>query len=64
MEEDNNHTHYYVTQLNYAVQEKELDMQHEQINADCTNADLIHHCELNHKQKDIELKQAEEHIVV
>ena len=63
-EKDDQHTHRYVACLNYAVRDKELDMQCQQLAAENANADLIHHRELVRMQKDIELKRAEESCIV
>ena len=57
------HTHRYVAKLNYAVRDKELAMQRELLAMESANADLVHRCELNRVQKDIELKNAEEHLI-
>ena len=56
-------TRRYVAKLNYAVQDKELAMQHELLATESANADLVHRRELDHVQKDIELKNAEEHLI-
>ena len=59
-EADSQHTHRYVAKLNYATRDKELDIQCEQLAAEHANADIEHCCELVRKQKDLELKNAEE----
>jgi hypothetical protein len=63
MEEDDQCIHHYVARLNYAVWDKEMEMQHDQLTTECANADLVHRCELDHGQKDIELKNAEENCI-
>lgn len=59
-EADSQHTRHYVAKLNYATWNKELDIQREQLAAECANADIEHHRELVRKQKDLKLKNAEE----
>ena len=63
MEEDNQRTCRYVAQLKYAVQDKEMEMQCDQLTTERANADLTHRCELDCMQKDIELKNAEENCI-
>ena len=60
MEKDDQHTCHYVAHLNYAVRNKELEMQHQQLAAENANADLVHCRKLDCMEKDIELKHAEE----
>jgi hypothetical protein len=38
-------------------------MQREQLATESANADLVHHHELDRVQKDIKLKNAEEHLI-
>ena len=63
MEEDDQRTRHYVARLNYAVWDKEMEMQRDQLTTEHANADLIHHRELDCMQKDIELKNAEENCI-
>ena len=63
MEEDDQRTCHYVARLNYTVQDKEMEMQRDQLTTERANADLIHRYELDHMQKDIELKNAEENCI-
>ena len=63
MEEDDQCTRCYVAQLNYAVWDKEMEMQRDQLTTEHANADLIHRRELDRMQKDIELKNAKENCI-
>ena len=59
-EKDDQHTCRYMACLNYAVCDKELEMQRQQLAAENANADLVHCHKLDRVEKDIELKHAEE----
>ena len=58
--EDDQCIHYCLTEINYTVCNKELEMQHSQLAKECINADIVHHCELKHMEKHIEQKNAKE----
>ena len=59
-EGDENCTHHYIARLNYSTRNKELEVQCNLMESDRTNAELVHHRELDHMQKDIDQTQAEE----
>ena len=59
-EGDENCTHHYIARLNYSTRNKELEMQCNLMESDRANAELVHHCELDRMQKDIDQMQAEE----
>ena len=59
-EGDENCTHRYIARLNYNTRNKELKVQCNLMESDHANAELVHHCELDRMQKDINWMQAEE----
>jgi DNA-binding helix-hairpin-helix protein with protein kinase domain len=62
-DKEDQRTRRFVAKMNYAVRDKELEMQRNQMTEERTNAEAIHHCELVRMQKDIKLKKAEESCV-
>lgn len=59
-EGDDQRTRRYLAKLNYAVRDKELEMQRSQLAEEHANADIVHRRELERMEKDIERKNAEE----
>ena len=59
-DQDDQCTHCYIAKLNYAVQDKKLEMQHNQMAEEHANADIAHCHKLECMEKDIEWKNAEE----
>lgn len=59
-EGDDQHTRRYLAKMNYAVRDKELEMQRSQMAEERANADVVHRRDLERMEKDIERKNAEE----
>ncbi|KAI6018965.1 hypothetical protein PISMIDRAFT_18375 [Pisolithus microcarpus 441] len=57
---EDSQTHHAVLWYNYAIWDKELELQQEELNSKCANAEIEFHWEQDLKKLEIELKKAEE----
>ncbi|KAI6117127.1 hypothetical protein EDD16DRAFT_1707879 [Pisolithus croceorrhizus] len=57
---EDSQTYHAVLWYNYAIQDKELELQWEELNSKCANAEIEFCWEQDLKKLDIELKKAEE----